>query len=211
MKVEPKKNFRVKTGSLKAVIRDENGSMQEVYMSRKDDNTYTFNMPTSMNEKAKVTFQGEFEPGQNASDAYETSLGAGLAVTVANNEARADLKGNVTANGNIKVSAKQEGGVQTSAKAGSSKANIGLGGAIAVQVASMDAKARIFNTANLKLDGKLSAEAESNPIFSVNGDAAGNKEAGDVGVGAGIAVAVNGADAFAAIQDGVKVLSLIHI
>ena len=79
-----------------------------------------------MNEKAKVTFQGEFEPGQNASDAYETSLGAGLAVTVANNEARADLKGNVTANGNIKVSAKQEGGVQTSAKAGSSKANIGM-------------------------------------------------------------------------------------
>ena len=200
--VTPKENYRVKTGTLKAVITDEAGNTTEVFMSRQNDSTYTFDLPSDIDKNAKISFTGEFEPGQYNNSDVDTSLGAGIAVTVSNSETRADIKGAITSAGNVKAAAAITGGVKTEAKAGYSKGNTGLGGAVAVQVASMDSKALVHKSADLKLDGKLIVDASAEIKYTVNADASGSKEAEKTGVGAGIAVAVNGADTFAIVQDG---------
>ncbi|MBR3018477.1 MAG: hypothetical protein IKH57_15605 [Clostridia bacterium] len=199
-------NFKVKKGTLKAVIQSNDGTYtEEVFMSRQNDTTYTFIMPDTIEnpKNVKVTFAGEFEPGQSDSSAVDTSLGAGIAVTVANSEGRADVKGSVTAGG-VNVKSFAAGEIKTEAKAGFSKGNIGIGGAVAVQVASTDSKALVHSSAVLTTDGSLKVNADSDLKFTVNADASGSKEAKKVGVGAGIAVAVDGADTYAAIADGSK-------
>ncbi len=207
--VKPDANFKVKTGTLKAVIKAKDGTYtEEAYMARSNDTTYTFIMPSSISDpsKVEVSFTGEFEPGQSDSSAVETSLGVGIAVNVTNSESRAEIRGDVTAKGGVTAKSTQEGGAKTEAKAGYSKGKIGVGGAVAVQVASLDSKALIYKTAKLQLDGALSVSSAVNAAFAVTGDASGSKaEAEKTGVGAGIAVAVNGSDAFAAVQDGAKI------
>ena len=205
--VKPDNTFRVKKGTLKAVIETTDGSTsREVYMNRRADNAYTFIMPADIEDpaKVKVTFTGEFEPGQSDSSAVETSLGAGVAVTVANGESRAEIMGGsaVTAGENVAVDAATSGGAGTATKAGYSKGNIGVGGAVSVQVASLDTKALIHKDAAVTVNGRLSMSADSKIKFDVSADASSKDMAGNVGVGAGVAVAVNGADAAAAIEDG---------
>ena len=208
--VKPADNYRLKKGTLKAVINATDGSYtEEVYMARADDNTYTFLMPEGIEDPAKVklTFAGEFVPGQSDTSAVQTSLGAGAAVSVVNSESRAEIgKATATASGNIAVTATQTGGVKTGVKAGYSKGNVGIGGAVAVQVASMDSKALIQEGASLTLGGHLKLQAEGETDFSVSADASGNPVAQKAGVGAGIAVAVNGSDVAAAVADGVKLV-----
>ena len=208
--VTPDKDFKVKSGTLKAVIRANDGSYtEEVFMGRQNDTTYAFDMPADIEDPSAVTitFVGEFEPGQSDSSAFETSLGAGIAVSVVNSESRSDLRGRVTADGSVAVGASITGGVKTESKAGYSKGNIGIGGAVSVQVASLDSKALIHNSADVRLDGKLSVDSSSEVSFAVNADASGSGEAKKTGVGAGIAVAVDGSDTFAAVQDGTKLTS----
>ena len=205
--VTPAKDFKVKKGTLRAVIKASDGSYtEEVVMTRVNDKTYTFEMPATIEDPSKVTvsFTGEFEPGQSDSSAVDTSLGAGIAVTVSNSENNADVKGTVASSGNIKVNAEGTNSVKTETKAGYSKGNIGVGGAISVQVASMDSKARVHSGADLKLDGVLSVNAANTLTYTVNADASGGKKAEKAGVGAGIAVAVNGSDTVSAVQDGAK-------
>ena len=202
--IKPEDDLRLKSGSLKAVITDKDGNTTEVFMSRQNDTTYTFDMPSDIDKESKLSFIGEFEPGQSDSSAVETSLGAGLAVTVSNSESRADIMGTVRSAGNVKAASTITGGVKTEAKAGYSKGNTGMGGAVAVQVASMDAKSLIHKMADIMLDGKLIVDTNAKVKYTVNADASGSKEADKLGVGAGIAVAVNGSDAFAAVQDGAK-------
>ena len=205
--VTPDSDFRVKTGTLKAVIKAKDGSYSsEVFMNRKNDTTYTFVMPSDITDttKVEVSFTGEFIPGQSDSSEFETSLGTGIAVTVANSESQSAVRGGVTSAGNVNVKSKAYGSVSTESKAGYSKTNTGFAGAIAVQIASLDSKALLYQTADIKLDGELKVSSDAKPNFTVIADASGNKEAGKVGIGAGIAVAVNGSDSFAAVQDGTK-------
>ena len=205
--VTPDSDFRVKTGTLKAVIKAKDGSYSsEVFMNRKNDTTYTFVMPSDITDttKVEVSFTGEFIPGQSDSSEFETSLGTGIAVTVANSESQSAVRGGVTSAGNVNVKSKAYGSVSTESKAGYSKTNTGFAGAIAVQIASLDSKALLYHTADIKLDGELKVSSDAKPSFTVIADASGNKEAGKVGIGAGIAVAVNGSDSFAAVQDGTK-------
>ncbi len=204
--VKPEDNFMVKAGTLKAVIKAKDGSYtEEVYMGRTNDTTYNFTVPENISDPSQVTitFTGEFEPGQSDSSAVDTSLGAGIAVSVVNSESKTELKGKVEA-GNLAVGASQKGGTSTTSKAGYSKGNIGAGGAVSVQVASQDAKALIYKDANLTVKGKVSVDSKADVKFKVSGDANSKKESRDAGVGAGIAVAVNGTDSAAAIQDGAK-------
>ena len=205
--VTPDSDFRVKTGTLKAVIKAKDGSYSsEVFMNRKNDTTYTFVMPSDITDttKVEVSFTGEFIPGQSDSSEFETSLGTGIAVTVANSESQSAVRGGVTSAGNVNVKSKAYGSVSTESKAGYSKTNTGFAGAIAVQIASLDSKALLYHTADIKLDGELKVSSDAKPSFTVIADASGNEEAGKVGIGAGIAVAVNGSDSFAAVQDGTK-------
>ena len=207
VKVSPEDDFKVKSGTLRAVIEAEDGSYtEEVYMARQDDETYTFIMPPDIADptKVKVSFKGEFEPGQSDTSAVDTSLGAGVSVTVSNSDNRAVVAGAVNAGGSLRAVADIEGGVSTESSAGYSKGNIGVGGAVSVQVASMDSRAMIRDGATVALGGDLNIEANSEIDFGAKADASGSEEAEKVGVGAGIAVAVNGSQAFAGVQDGAK-------
>ena len=208
--ITPADNYKVKQGSLKAIVRAKDGSStDEIYLSRKNDTTYTFQMPSQNGRIAsniEVSFTGEFEPGESDSSTLETSLGAAISVNVTNSESRAEIKGKVTAGSAVNVSSAANGSAKTESKAGYSKGNVGIGGAVSVQVASMDSKALVHQGAQIKLDGQLSVDSKSELTFTVNADASGSKkEAKKAGVGAGIAVAVNGGDTFAAVQDGASI------
>ena len=204
--VKPGDGFKVKNGTLKAIVKSSDGaSTEEVFLVRVNDTTYKFEVPSYITGNAVVTFEGEFEKGQSDSSAVDTSLGAGIAVAVVNSESRADVKGAVTMGGNLTIKSAAGGEIKTESKAGYSKGNTGIGGAVSVQVAGIDSKALVHKNADIKLDGNLTIDAASDVTFGVNADASGNKgEAKKVGVGAGIAVAVNGGDTYAAVQDGAK-------
>ena len=206
--ITPENHYKVKKGSVKAVIKANDGSYtEEIYMSRQSDLAYSFIMPAGIEkpDQVKVTFVGEFEPGESNSSKVETSLGAGIAVTVSGSENRAEVKGTVSSGGDVTVKASQEGGAKTETKAGYSKGNIGIGGAVSVQVASLNSKALIHAGSQVTLKGALKTESSAKLNYGVQADASGKKEAENTGVGAGIAVAVNGSDAYAAVADGAKV------
>ncbi|MBR3018685.1 MAG: hypothetical protein IKH57_16665 [Clostridia bacterium] len=139
-------------------------------------------------------------PGKTEVD---TSLGVGIAVSVVDGEGRADVKGSVATGGNVNVKSDSVGQAKAEAKAGYSKGDTGIGGAVAVQVASLDSKALAHKTADIKTNSGLNVNANSDITYSVNSDASG-KTGKNTGVGAGVSVAVDGADTYAAIQDGVK-------
>ncbi|MBQ8963249.1 MAG: hypothetical protein IJ089_05575 [Clostridia bacterium] len=202
--VKPDDNFRIKKNTLKAVLKSDDGSYtEEVMLRRQSDTSYAFTMPTVIRDNVKLTFVGEFEPGQSDSSKVETSVGAGIAVSVVSSEGRADIKGSVTGAA-VNVKSASEGAAATESKAGYSAGNIGVGGAVSVQVASVDSKALIHESANLNAAGAVNASADNSVNYRVVADASGNKDAGKTGVGAGIAVAVNGADAYAAANDAAK-------
>ena len=197
--------FKLKNGTFKAVLKSNDGTYtEEVMMRRQSDTSYAFTMPAVIKNlgNVKLTFVGEFEPGQSDSSKVNTSVGAGIAVSVVNSEGRADVKGKVT--GGVNVKSTSAGTVATESKAGYSAGNVGVGGAVSVQIASLDSKALIHESAALNATGAVNVNAENNVDYRVNADASGNKEAKKTGVGAGIAVAVNGADTYAAVNDEAK-------
>ena len=204
--IKPQSGYRVKSDTVKAVIKEGTSSSTEIYLDRKNDTTYTFILPTDITTSAKPEFTAEFEEGNYDSGSLETSIGASIAVTVALAENNAEIKSgsSVTGGGTVSTEASAKGGASTETKAGYSKGNVGIGGAISVQVASMDARALMHKNAVISAGG-IKADATSDLKFSVKGNAAGSTaEAKSVGVGAGIAVAVNSADAFAGVEDGVQ-------
>ncbi|MBQ8094422.1 MAG: hypothetical protein IJ242_12745 [Clostridia bacterium] len=207
--ISPADGYRIKPGTLKAVIRAKDGTYSsEVYMDRKNDKTYTFIMPADIDpQKTEVSFTGEFVPGESDTSRYNTSLGAGIAVTVANSGSRAEAKGTAAAGGSVTIKSAGTGSIKTEAKAGYSKTNNGFAGGIAVQVASVDSRALVYKSADIKLNGTLKVASQGKTTFSVTGDASGKKgaDAKGTGVGSGIAVAVNGSDSIAAVEDGAKV------
>ena len=210
VKIDPDDNYRMKQGTLKAVIRAKDGSYtEEVYMNRQSDFLYTFIMPLEISNPAdvEIIFTGEFEDGQSG-EGVTTSLGAGLAVTVAQSHNRADLKGTVTSKDDIRLEAFGNDSVRTESMAGYNSSGMGIGGALSLQVASIDSKARIHKGAALTLDGDLAVEAEEHAVFYVDADASGSKrQAKGTGVGAGIAVGIDGADTVAAVADQVNLRS----
>ena len=133
----------------------------------------------------------------------DTALGTGVAVGIVDGESRADLMGKVLSIEKISVTSDSTGMVKTEAKAGYNKGDIGIGGAVSVQVASLDSKALIHKTADLKTNSRLAVDANTNITFSLNADASG-KTGKNTGIGAGITITVDGADTYAAIQDGMK-------
>ena len=151
----------------------------------------------------RTTSDGTAVTAGTGTESAQTNLGASAALTVAESHNKAELKGSVQSAGNVKVQAFGEGNAVTESTAGYNRGDTGIGGAIAVQVAKMDSKARLFNGADIRLDGKLTAEADNDIGYSVSADASGSTRAArEMGLGAGVAVAVNTAGAVAAVQDG---------
>ena len=197
----------IKAGTLKAVLTSADGTYrEEIYMQRRSDFTYTFRMPDALpadlnTADLSVTFEGEVEEGATGAG-VTTSLGGAVAITVSSSHNRADIKGAVDAARDVKVTADGEGAARTETRAGYSEGSTGIGGAISLQVAAMDSRARMHKTAAVQLDGELALEAENDVEFYVDADGSGSKRrAKSMGIGAGLALGFDSAGAVAAIED----------
>ena len=205
----PKDGYRVKAGTLKAQIETRTGARQ-IVLDYEGPNRYSFTMPggEEMDAAAVVNLIGEFEPG---SDGVALSLGVAVAVGVSKSENSVEIRGGkaTTGTGIAMNSVSLGNSATTEAKAGFNKGNTGLAGAIAVQVASATTTEAIrrddagFITVR---DGAIVMTTRGLQSFKVTGDASGKAgaEAAGVGVGAGIAFAVNSVTDIAEIEDGVR-------
>ena len=207
--ITPDAGYRFKQGSGTVEITTST-SAYKVKLTRRDDGSLTFTMPSSMTSaelqeaKANITLKGEFEKGNPDSSSFETSLGAAASVSVVNAKNSAVFSGNTQHNKAVNVQAVTVGGNKTSASAGYSKAVTGLAGGFGVQVASFDTKALVTKDAMINTN-TLTVSAKGTHGLDATGSAAGAKEAGSTGVGSGIAVSVSSADVTAAVQDGARV------
>ena len=203
--ITPEAGYRFKQGSGTVEITTSTSSYK-VKLTRRDDGSLTFTMPSSMTSaelqeaKANITLKGEFEKGNPDSSSFETSLGAAASVAVVNAKNSAVFSGSTPDNKAVNVQAVTVGESETSASAGYSKAVTGLAGGFGVQVASFDTKALITKDAIINTNA-LTVSAKGTHGLNTTGSAAGAKKAGSTGVGSGIAVNVSSTDVAAAIQD----------
>ena len=213
VKPEAEEGYRVKTGTLKAQILTGTESRQVVIRKDKEGN-YFFNMPSGADKNTVVNLQCEFEPG---SDKVEKSIGTGLAVGVLTSENEVGIKGGTVsaANGYSLVGLSVGGKATTEALAGYSAGNLGVAGALGVQVARVD------NTVAIRKDDNGSITLSKGGIFMLSkgktdtkltANAAGKKtpEAKETGVGAGIAVAVTNMNTLGIIEDGVRLAGYVN-
>ena len=210
VKPEADEGYRVKTGTFKAQILTGSQSRQVVIRKDKEGN-YVFTMPSGVDKNTVVTLQCEFEPG---SDEVETSVGAGLAVAVLLSENEVGIKGGtVSAGKGYSLIGLSVGGKATAeALGGYSAGNLGVAGALGVQVTRVD------NTVAIRKDVDGSITLGSGGFFMLSkgktdtkltANAAGKKaspEAKGTGVGAGIAVAVTNMNTLGIIEDGVRLV-----
>ena len=205
----PDAGYRFKQGSGTVEITTST-STYKVKLTRKDDGSLTFTMPSSMTSaelqeaKVNITLKGEFEKGNPDSSSFETSLGAAASVAVVNTNNNAVISGGAIKGDDVKVSAVTTAESKASASAGYSKAVTGLAGGFGVQVSSFATNALIKKNAEI-MTNALTVSAKGTHGLNTTGSAAGAKEAGSTGVGSGIAVNVSSTDVTAAIQDGASV------
>ena len=161
---------------------------------------------------------GNTEGGNSGSNEEKKSeklnLGAAISLGVTKVVNKAYIKsGQIYANGlEIKATTGSAGTPMTSvvkAFAGNAKAATAIGGSVAVQVVTDKTSAFIAKgaTVNLQTDSPLSVKAEGfdKVITVADGASAGKGE--KVGIGAGLAVAVNGQDVYSGIEDGTEIKS----
>ena len=181
-----------------------------VTATKNTDGTYSVLVPT-LASGANVQVSATYGTATTTSTATKTSssvsAGVGVAVAVVVHENAATIQNATIMAKNLTLTAKSGSSEDpitsaATAKAGYSAGSIGLGGAVAVHVASAKTKALIYNTANITMSGALTLAAASYERFTTEADASGSEKATTAGVGAGIAIAVHGVDAIAGIQDG---------
>ncbi len=161
---------------------------------------------------------GNTEGGNSGSNEEKKSeklnLGAAISLGVTKVVNKAYIKsGQIYATGlEIKATTGSAGTPMTSvvkAFAGNAKAATAIGGSVAVQVVTDKTSAFIAKgaTVNLQTDSPLSVKAEGfdKVITVADGASAGKGE--KVGIGAGLAVAVNGQDVYSGIEDGTEIKS----
>ncbi len=207
--ITPEAGYRFKQGSGTVEITTDTSSYK-VKLTRKDDSSLTFTLPSSMTSaeltaaKVNIALKGEFEKGNPDSSSYETSFGAAASVAVVNSKNNAVISGGTISGGSVSVNAVTVGESKASASAGYSKAVTGLAGGFGVQVASFDTNALVKKSATITTSG-LTVSAKGTHGLETTGSAAGAKDAGTTGVGSGIAVNVSSADVNAAVQDSATV------
>ena len=207
--ITPESGYRFKQGSGTVEITTSTSSYK-LKLTRKDDNSLTFTMPSSMTSAemtaadVKIVLKGEFEEGLPDSSAYETSFGAAAAVAIVNSKNNAQISGGTVEGKTVKAEATTVGESKVSASAGYSKAATGLAGGFGVNVASFDTKALVKKEATVKATD-LEVTATGSHGLETSGSAAGAKDAATTGIGSGIAVNVSSADVAAGVQDGANV------
>ncbi|MBR2571410.1 MAG: hypothetical protein IKE30_04710 [Clostridia bacterium] len=207
--ITPDAGYRFKQGSGTAEITTSTSSYK-VKLTRKNDNSLTFTMPSSMTSAemtegdVTIVLKGEFEEGIPDSDTFETSFGAAAAVAIVNGKNSSQIAGGTVESKAVKAEATSVGESKASASAGYSKAQTGLAGGFGVNVASFSTKALVKDAATVKTED-LAISATGSHGLETGGSAAGAKEAATTGIGSGIAVNVSSADVAAGVQDGAKV------
>jgi hypothetical protein len=209
--LEAEDGYRADRGTVKALIKDGQNE-QTVVGKRQKDGAYTFEIPDSISENATVEIQAEFEMGKDDPDMPSVSAGVSVAVNVVQSCNSAVVKGGsvIEAGEGLSLTAETEKADSTAkAIAGYSEGNIGIGGAVSVNVASAKTTSKIYNAADRATEitlggGDFELSANAGVHFGTKADAEGEDPAAAAGVGAGVAVAVTGADAVAAVQDNVK-------
>ena len=193
-------------------ILDTAANASTVAVTTADGSGQEADEETPGNTPASGQTETEAEPEGETEYQNGGKIGVAVAVNVVRGNNNAIIKGesNITAGEGLSLTAETEKADSTAkAVAGYAEGNVGVGGAVSVNVASAKTNAKIYSAAtapSITLGGgdfEVTATAE-NVHFGTKGDAEGKAEAASAGVGAGVAVAVTGADAVAAVQDGVK-------
>ena len=142
------------------------------------------------------------------------NLGGALSLGVTKVVNKAYIKaGKIYANGlDIKAATGTAGTPLTSvvkAFAGNAKASTAIGGSIAIHVVTDKTSAFIAKgaTVNLQTDSPLSVKSEGFSKVITVADAANAGNGEELGVGAGLGVAVNGHDVYSGIEDGTEIKS----
>ena len=228
LNIVPLDGYHAKPGTVKAevTIKSNGGSVstQQVIADWTAINTYTLKIPAlgSGETITDIQISGEFEKG---TDGVALSLGVAVAVGVTQAENILEIQGKRTIeyeeNGERKTreveGAKVDAGdlsmvaasvaskATTEAKAGFNSGETGVAGAFAIQVAKTRTDAAVRKGVDLKNKGSIFMLARNKQDFQVTGDASGKQdaEASGTGVGAGIAVAVDGLETNAVVEDGV--------
>ena len=206
LQVKPKQaGYRVKERALRVVVKTKSGQ-QQIKCTRVSENLYKFIMPSDT-DITSVAIEAEFEKG---SDAPAWSLGAAIAVGVTLDENKVQISGGqIEAGQGVSLTAVSAGKSTTDALAGFSSGDIGVAGALSVQVANARTRAVIQQSDSGSItipNGSIFLLGKADQSFGVTADASGREgaKAKKTGVGAGIAVAVNLLSTRAEIEDGVK-------
>ena len=184
---------------------------ETVVAVRNSDGTWTLTIPKATGTGAitsgTITLTPVFTTKSSAAAEKSVSLGAAVTVSVVKHVNNAYIKSGTIEAESISVSAlsgdsKSRMTMDAQSKAGYSKGNIGIGGAVTVHVVSVKNQAEIAQDAKLTIDGgDLSVRSLSYETIRTTADGTSEEEAGNVGVGAGIAVGVTGIDVTAKVAD----------
>ncbi len=144
--------------------------------------------------------------GQEPGDPASTAIGIGVGVGVVDYSNTAYLQAGAAACSDISVVANSEDvSSDTEAIAGMSECNIGIAGAVAVQIVSALTNARIGSDVTVD-GGDVVVAASQSSNFTTIANAMSDDGADKLGVGAGIVIAIIGVDVNAVIEDSAEIL-----
>jgi len=209
----PNAGYKLKDNTLRIKVVDGSVTVDAV-VEKNASGAYSYKLAKLTSESPTITISAEFETDlTNGGTTKALSLGVGVAVAVTKHANEAYIKsGNVTAK-NVTVTAvsgNEVAKIASSAisKAGYSSGSIGIGGAVTVHVASARTFALIGSDAVVTLNGgSLIVKATSVDSFKTEASAISSENSGKVGIGAGVAVAVTGADVAAGIDNSARVIT----
>ncbi|MEN6340037.1 MAG: hypothetical protein ABFD03_07915, partial [Clostridiaceae bacterium] len=220
--VTPTAGYKLKLNSLK-VKTVETSVEATITVTASANGAYTYKLPVPVGgdtQPMNIVIFGEFIKDPDYTGTTTTaakkktfSLGVGIAVSVVTHQNYAYIKdGTITAN-SLELSAISGSDTDklifnADSKAGYSQGDIGVGGAITVQVVSAKTKALIGDNAQVTLGegGTLTIKSESYETSTTSATAISTGTASRVGVGAGIAVGVIGIDVISKVADGANIL-----
>lgn len=201
----------LKAGTLAAEFKKGDTTIKLGNPVRVSDGVYKFTVSDGVgNDGGQITICAKFAEDDSGS----SSLGGALAVNVGVHRNNALIRsGSINSGKGVAVTALTNGKAVTESLAGYGTGKTGIAGAVSVGVVSFKTNAMIGKGVSVSAgdseEHELSVDAQANiSALKTEADASNSLRvptivSGKTGVGTGIAVAVNGVDTKAAIQEGV--------
>ncbi|MEG1583759.1 MAG: hypothetical protein RR361_01750, partial [Anaerovorax sp.] len=216
--VNPGEGYRLVADSLKATYKDKNGATTTILITKNNNGDYILLIPTDIsgNEgENTITITAAFEKGEKDKNekSSKVQVGGAVAVGVVTNHNLASVAGDMTAGGNLNVSADGITKMTTTADSTaitaeptSADQTFGLGVAVAVNVNHYSNRALILGgtTKTEGIDVSAISGSKDDPLVSEAVAKAGYS-AGKIGIGGAVAVHVVGAETRALIYKDAKV------